>query len=106
MTKTTALSVALDIAAVYRLTKLVNTDKLTEPLRDKVRERYPNVLNPKTGLFEQSLPTYLVNCPWCVSVWAGFVIFTLRRISPEAANWLSSVLAASAVTGISSSKGI
>jgi hypothetical protein len=106
MTKNTALSVALDIVAVYRLTKLVNTDKIAEPLRDKVAEWFPPVRNQKTKLMEMSLPAYFVNCPWCVSIWAGAVIFTLRRISPEAADWVSGILAASAVTGVSSSKGI
>lgn len=100
------LSAALDIAAVYRLTKLVNEDKITEPWRKATAKKFPPKVNPDTGLFEQSMPAYLLSCPWCVSIWAGAFIFTLRRISPEAADWLSGILAASAVTGISSSKGI
>lgn len=84
-----ALSLIIDIIATYRLTKLVMEDKITEPLRDFVYEHFP-----------KSKLSYLIACPWCISVWAALVIFAIRRLYPEKADYLSSVLAASAVTGV------
>jgi len=106
MTKITPLNIAVDTLAVYRLTKLINEDRITEPLRDLIAAKFPKVKSKKTGLMELSMPAYLLSCPWCVSIWAAGFIFTLRRISPETADWLSSILAASAATGISTTKGV
>lgn len=97
---------ALDTVAVYRLTKLITEDKLTEEMRHIIHDKFPPVTDKRSGLRRVSMVEYLFNCPWCVSVWAAGFIFTLRKISPETANYLSSILAASALTGISISKGI
>lgn len=83
------IELLIDIVATYRLTKLVMEDKAAEGLREFIYTHFPN------GKLE-----YLVNCPWCISFWAGLTIFVLRRYYPEAANLLSSALAASAVTGV------
>lgn len=91
-----AVNVLVDIAASYRLTKLVMEDRLTEDFRNLIYERFPR----------DSKLAYLIGCPWCVSVWAGLTIFTLRQISPETANIVSGALAASAVTGVVYTKGL
>lgn len=85
-----------DILATYRLTKLVIDDKLTEDLRKVIYEKFPS----------DSKLVYLIGCPWCVSVWAGLTIFTLRKISPDTADIVSGLLAASAVTGVVYTKGL
>lgn len=85
-----------DLLATYRLTKLVIDDKLTEDLRNLIYEKFP----PNSKL------AYLIGCPWCVSVWAGATIFTLRKISPDTADVVSGLLAASAVTGVVYTKGL
>lgn len=103
---TNPLTFALDTLAVYRLTKLIIEDKLTEDMRRIVGEKFPFVTDKRTGQKRMSKIEYLFYCPWCVSIWAAVFIFTLRKISPETANYLSSILAASALTGISFSKGI
>lgn len=100
------LEFAVDALAVYRLTKLITEDKLTEELRTIVGEKFPPVTDRRTGLRRISLVSYLFSCPWCISIWAAGFIFTLRKISPATADYLSSLLAASALTGISVSKGI
>lgn len=100
------LTFALDALAVYRLTKLVIEDRLTEEMRKVIGEKFPWVTDKRSGQKRMSMVEYLFNCPWCVSIWAAGFIFTLRKISPETANYLSSILAASALTGISFSKGI
>lgn len=85
-----------DIAAVYRLTKLVMEDRITEDLRNLIYSKFPR----------DSKISYLLGCPWCISIWAGAVIFTLRKVSPETANIVSGMLAASAVTGVVYTKGL
>lgn len=101
-----ALDFALDTVAVYRLTKLITEDKLTEEMRSVIHDKFPPVTDKRSGLRRISLVEYLFSCPWCISIWAAGFIFTLRKISPTTADYLSSILAASAVTGISISKGI
>lgn len=91
-----AVSVLTDIVATYRLTKLIMEDKITEDFRSLIYEKFPR----------DSKLSYLIGCAWCVSIWAGLTIFTLRRISPETANIVSGLLAASAVTGVVYTKGL
>lgn len=90
------LRLILDIIAVYRLTKLAIADEIVYDIRQKVWEKYP----PETTKIG-----YLFTCPWCMSIWMGGAIFALRKISPETADYVSSVLTASAVAGIADSKG-
>jgi len=85
-----------DVLATYRLTKLVMEDKITEDLRFLIYSKLPS----------DSKLVYLLNCPWCVSIWAGLVIFTLRKVSPDTADIVSGLLAASAVTGVVYTKGL
>lgn len=96
----------VDTAAVYRLTKLVTEDYLTEDLRILIQDRFPGVMDKRTGLKRKHKMVYFINCSWCVSIWAAAFIFTLRQINPTAATYLSSILAASAVTGVAADKGI
>lgn len=91
-----AVTFLIDIAATYRLTKLVMEDKLTEDLRNAIYSRFPR----------ESKISYFVGCPWCISIWAGAVIFTLRKAHPDSADILSGLLAASAATGIAYTKGL
>lgn len=91
-----AVSVLTDIVATYRLTKLIMEDKITEDFRNLIYEKFP----------KDSKLSYLIGCPWCISIWAGLTIFTLRRISPETANVVSGLLAASAITGVVYTKGL
>ncbi|MEV5391953.1 hypothetical protein [Nocardia farcinica] len=51
----------LYLLAVVRLTRLVVFDKIAEPVRALLLRR----------LRDGSPITYLVHCPWCVSVWLG-----------------------------------
>lgn len=98
------LTLLSDTLAVYRLTKLINEDRISEPLRDLLSKKFPPKRMP-IGI-KQSWPVYFVYCPWCVSIWAAIAIFTLRKISPETADLVSGILATSAVTGVAISKGL
>lgn len=86
---------ALDALATYRLTKLVIDDEVTAELRDAAYTH----LNNHPGKLSKKL-TYFLSCPWCVSIWAGAAITVTRVVSPRAANAISGLLAASAVTGL------
>ena len=63
-----------EAAAVTRLTQLVVEDEITREFREWVEE--------KTG--PDSKLTYLVNCPYCTSVWAGLVVPILPRFARRA----------------------
>lgn len=55
------LALAVDGLATYRLVKLVRDDRITAPAREALEERQ--------GPPEDSKLTYLLNCPWCLSIW-------------------------------------
>lgn len=90
------ISLALDIVATYRLTKLVMEDKIAEDFRDYIYEKFPR----------DSKISYFIGCPWCVSIWAAAVIVVVRKLSPEAADAVSTILAASAATGVAYTRGL
>jgi hypothetical protein len=75
--------------ATYRLTKLINEDEATRPIREAILRAQHN---PKLE--------YLLSCSWCVSVWAGAGLVTLDKFAPNFSKSTQSVLAASAITGI------
>jgi hypothetical protein len=91
-----AIRLLTDIVATYRLTKLVMEDRITEDFRNLIYSKFPR----------DSKVSYFLGCPWCVSIWAGAAIFTLRKINPDGADIVSGLLAASAVTGVVYTKGI
>jgi hypothetical protein len=53
------LLVALTIGAIMRLTRLVTADKITEPIREWLTDRWG----------EESKRAYLVGCDYCASFW-------------------------------------
>lgn len=83
---------AVDALASYRLTKLIRHDKITQPLRDFVNERH--------GSPEHSKLAYLVDCPWCLSLYFGVTLALARRRAPRASGVLARGLAISALTGL------
>jgi Protein of unknown function (DUF1360) len=68
------LVVVLLVAATYRLTRLVVVDTFPpiEAMRDRVGEKRPG-----------HWFTYLVNCPFCVSVWAAAFVVGVLWLSLE-----------------------
>lgn len=81
--------VLLVVLATARLTTLVNDDYLLAPFRALVDRRGPD------------WAVYWVQCPWCVSVWAGGLTATLAYFWGD--TWPVQIglvaLAASYVTG-------
>lgn len=80
--------------ACYRLTLLVTADELTAPPRDWLVERLE-----RDG--RDSKVAYLIQCPWCASVWIGFAVAWTGWQYGDRAWWFipAWALSASAVTG-------
>lgn len=84
-----ALDVAVDALAVARLTKLVQEDEFPfGPAREWLLDNYGD-----------TKPAMLAECPWCLSVWFGFLAVWARHRFPRAWPLLARALAASQVTG-------
>jgi hypothetical protein len=84
----------VDGLASYRLVKLVRDDKITEPAREAVQER--------TGPPEQSKISYLMTCPWCLSIYFGGALTLARLRWPRATEAAARTFALSALTGLAS----
>lgn len=78
------LDAITDVAATARITRLVVEDEISRPFREWVESA--------TG--EDSKLTYLVNCPYCVSVWAGAAVQVLPRWAVRALALSGGTLAA------------
>lgn len=95
MSKPTPTTLAVDTLATYRLTKLVIDDEITREAREWAYEQANRLPAPLA-----SKVTYLLGCPWCVSIWAAGTLLLLRKVNPALADYLNTLLAASAVTGV------
>lgn len=89
------LDAVVDALATYRLTVLVKDDKITERLRQAVFRRYGNL-----GDADVRNPSYLLGCPWCLSMYFGALAVACRRYAPATWKPLSRTLAFSAATGL------
>lgn len=96
MYKNKSVDLVVDIVATYRLTRLIIDDRLTEELREIIYSKFPPTTT-KIG--------YILGCRWCMSIWAGAAIFGLRKLSPQTADYVSGVLASSAIVGVVSDRG-
>lgn len=86
----------VDGLATYRLVKLVRQDKIAEPLRDAVEERH--------GPPDASMLSYLMGCPWCLSVYFGVGLALGRRFLPGPTAVAARGLALSAMAGLASQR--
>lgn len=75
-----------DTLAVYRITRFITKDTLAEPGREFVKRRHG----------EDSKMYYLVNCPWCTSIYVGATVVVLRNLIPRTWNVAATALALSA----------
>jgi hypothetical protein len=84
-------SVTVDALATFRLTWLLQRDSLP-PLPTLRRKLFVR--------FGASPVGDLIDCPWCLGMWVGFGVSTLRRVCPRLWDPIAHALAASAVTGL------
>jgi hypothetical protein len=67
------LMLVVSVAATRRMTRIVTKDEIAAPIRDWAFNNNHKKL------------TYLVNCPHCVSVWAGFLVTS--PLVPASVKW-------------------
>lgn len=77
--------------AIFRITRLVTTDTILAPVREKIWKKYPI---HKNGI------GYLITCDWCTSIYVSSLVFTLYKMATEPVIFVSSILALSAVAGM------
>jgi hypothetical protein len=63
-TLATLLTLAVYVFAAARLTRIVVTDKIGDPIRKSITERFGGT----------SMVTFLVHCPWCFGWWVCAVL--------------------------------
>lgn len=68
----TATALVAGSLATYRLTRLITTDVITEPLREKLWEKYP----PETSKIG-----FIPTCDHCSAVYAAAAVSTLAVIA-------------------------
>lgn len=88
MPPATALDLAVDAAAAYRLTRLVTSDTITDPAREAIGARWPD-----------SRLDVLVNCPWCAGVWVAAFVQAASLAAPRAWRPVARALALAAIAG-------
>jgi len=64
-----ALTLAIYALAATRVTTFITADKLTTPLRTWWTRRFCG--NPDPTQDCRSIWTYLIHCPWCVSIYVA-----------------------------------
>lgn len=67
--------------AVARLTRLLVSDKLTVGIRQWVVRKWG----------PDSMASYLIHCPWCMSVWLAIPLMPVAALFPN--RWVIAVLA-------------
>ena len=80
--------------ATFRLARLLTTDVIFEPLRNRIWKRLP----PSTQF------GYLFTCNWCTSIWAASLLTICYTIVPTATVVVALPFALSAVAGIITSR--
>lgn len=92
MTETDVLAMILWVLALMRVTRLINADEITDPIRLAIMRR--------TG--PESKWSYFVQCPWCVSMWLGVPTAALMVWWMDASWWWVPLLglAGSHLTGL------
>lgn len=106
----------VDAVAAYRLTRLVTSDVITAPPRDRfiegvyvaagraeqARDEVGRVGWTEYALHDDEAPKLatLVVCRWCASVWVGFGIVAARRLVPRAWRPVATALAFSAASAL------
>ncbi|WP_280476037.1 hypothetical protein [Nocardia farcinica] len=88
----TIVALVVYTLTVARLTRLITTDKLTAPMRDATIKRFG----------ADSPVTFLVFCPWCMSVWVAAALAVPAAPVAGLPWWWAPglALAASQVTGL------
>jgi hypothetical protein len=85
------ISLVVATLAVARLTRLIVDDRVTVGIRQWVVNKWGG----------ESLPSYLIHCPWCMSIWISALVMPPAVLFPN--QWVIAALAipaASMVAGL------
>ncbi len=74
-------SLVVAALAVARLTRLLVSDQITVGLRQWVIRKWG----------PDSKASYLIHCPWCMSIWVAIPVMPVAAIFPN--RWVIAVLA-------------
>lgn len=86
------LAIFLNSLAVYRVTRLVTRDTITQPFRDwLVRDWHGWVVE-------------LLQCPWCFSIWVAAGATVLTYFEWGTWKWIAAGLAFAALAGLIAEK--
>jgi hypothetical protein len=89
------MDIVFDVFATYRLTTLVKDDKITEDLRNVVWRKYGMPSDEDSHKI-----SYLLTCPWCLSVYFGAAAVAGRTLFPKLWGPAAKALTYSALTGL------
>ncbi|MEJ7706509.1 MAG: DUF1360 domain-containing protein [Nocardioidaceae bacterium] len=89
------LDIVIDVLATYRLTTLIKDDKITEDIRRAVWKRYGEPSDEDSHKI-----SYLMTCPWCLSVYFGAVAVAGQMRFPKIWRPFAKALALSATAGL------
>ena len=103
----------VDVLAAYRLTRLVTTDTISDPVRDEVLERiyragyWKDMAPPLQGWSELARAdeepprlAELLTCWWCAGWWVSALVVAARRLVPGWWGPVASALATSTLVGM------
>lgn len=107
---TNGLRLAIQAAAAYRITRLVQEDqlpplpRLREMMSDQLMEDY-NALNAgdRAATVRAEL-VYMINCPWCLGFWVSVAVLVADALAPKLWRPLATALALSAAVGVARTK--
>lgn len=88
--------------ALMRLTRLVNADTITDPVRIAIARRARDESRSPTERARWSTVEYFTGCPWCVSMWLAFatVWVPLFYATNPVARYVAVALAVSHLVGL------
>lgn len=119
----TLLELAVLVLAVARVARLVTADTITEPLRQRILERWPGPLTQFTGdavtdqettrhgkplmrvgdAYYAESPSFVggvVECHWCAGVWIAAALVASFVLWPDVVWWPLVALAVAHTAGI------
>ena len=98
-----ALLLFVDALACHRITHLVTTDRILQPLRDRL---IGEIRHDQTGVGWPQHPRVaeFLHCAWCVSMWAAIPIVALQALAPAVCLPVTATLALSTVAGLISER--
>lgn len=101
------LRLAVQAAAAYRLTRLVQEDELPPLpwLRRKMNDVVTRDLHDSSvGATVRDELIYMVNCPWCLGFWVAVAVLLADHLTPRLWRPLATALALSAAVGLARTK--